>query len=267
MQSRTTAAERRNNFSHARERVDCFARKAKPRRGGTIGCAVPTGLSLLVDRFHGLRPWLKLFRRSAAVRTVLDFRTTLFVLFLLTLASTATAQIKTSKPGQQVERHLPTDWKFREWSLDENVPDDIKRIKVCRTEEVCKMRFKEGVTPRMRIRNLVVPLRYEDENISISEAFIRQVQQALEDLHDKRGVTARFIGYTDSSPLTDRDQQTYGNQLTFSKAMAHRVAEAMREKLGSTVTDRRYSIESDGRGSTHPVADNDHRSRCCSGGL
>jgi flagellar motor protein MotB len=169
----------------------------------------------------------------------------------------AATPFQTSRPGEQVERHLSSDWKFREWSLDTNVPDDdtqdVKRIKVCRTEAVCKMRFSEGETPRTRVRNLVMPLRYEDENVSISEAFIRQVRQALDDLLDKRGVTARFIGYTDDAPLTGRDEQTYGNQLSLSKAMAHRVAEAMREKLGLPAA----AIESDGRGATHPVADNE----------
>src|SRR5262249_50144349 len=129
----------------------------------------------------------------------------LLVGLLLITAATAGAQIKTARPGEQVERNLSSDWKFREWLLNANVADDIKRIKVCRTEEVCKMRFKEGETPRMRVRNLVVPLRYEDENISISEAFIRQVRQALDDLQDKRGVMVRFIGYTDDAPLTGPD--------------------------------------------------------------
>src|SRR5439155_1678942 len=39
------------------------------------------------------------------------------------------------------------------------VADDIKRIKVCRTETVCKMRYKEGQERRARVRNLVVTLR------------------------------------------------------------------------------------------------------------
>src|SRR5439155_349226 len=111
--------------------------------------------------------------------------------------SATAGQIKTAKPGEPVERQLSGDQKFREWSLDANVADDIKRIKVCRVEDVCKMRFKEGETPRMRVRNLVVPLRYEDENIPINEAFTRQVQQAVDNLRDRQGVTVRFIGYTD----------------------------------------------------------------------
>src|ERR1051326_2657043 len=91
--------------------------------------------------------------------------------------STSGSPFKTARPGEQVERHLSGDQKFREWSLDQNVSEDVKRIKVCRVEDVCKMRFKEGETPRTRVRNLVVPLRYEDENIAISEAFTRQVRQ------------------------------------------------------------------------------------------
>jgi flagellar motor protein MotB len=133
------------------------------------------------------------------------------------------------------------------------VSEDVKRIKVCRVEDVCKMRFKEGETPRTRVRNLVVPLRYEDENIAISEAFTRQVRQALDDLRDKVGVTVRFIGYTDNAPLTGRDEQTYGNQESLSKAMAYRVAMAMQEKLRLPAS----AIESDGRGATHPVAANE----------
>jgi flagellar motor protein MotB len=166
---------------------------------------------------------------------------------------TPSGQIKTAKPGEPVERHLSGDEKFREWSLDADVAGDIKRIKVCRVEDVCKMRFKEGETPRMRVRNLVVPLRYEDENIPVSEAFTRQVRQALDNLRDKRGVTVRFIGYTDDAPLTGRDQQTYGNHLSLSKARAQRVALAMQEKLGLSTS----AIESDGRGPSRPVGSNE----------
>src|SRR5437899_8939997 len=169
-------------------------------------------------------------------------------------AFSATAgQIKTAKPGEPVERQLSGDQKFREWSLDANVADDVKRIKVCRVEDVCKMRFKEGETPRMRVRNLVVPLRYEDENIPVTEAFTRQVQQAVDNLRDRQGVTVRFIGYTDDAPLTGGDEQTYGNHLSLSKARAQRIALAMQEKLGLPGS----AIESDGRGDSHPVAANE----------
>ncbi|PYU29453.1 MAG: flagellar motor protein MotB [Acidobacteria bacterium] len=177
----------------------------------------------------------------------------LIVGFLMMSASAAAGQVNMAKPGEPVERHLSSDQTFREWSHDSNPTDQTKVIKVCRVETVCKMRYREGQTPRTRVRNLVVPLRYEDENIPISDAFTKQVRQAFYSLRDNQGVTVRFIGYTDDAPLTGRDESTYGNHLSLSKARAHRVALAMQEILGLPAS----AIESDGRGASHPLASNE----------
>src|SRR5215470_3208170 len=128
---------------------------------------------------------------------------------LITTAPLGVGQVNT---GEQVERHLSSDQTMKQWSLEANRTDNVKRIQVCRVETVCKMRYKDGQTPRTRVKNLVMPLRYEDENVPISDAFTKQVQQALNNLRDKQGVTVRFIGYTDDAPLTGRDESLYGNQ-------------------------------------------------------
>jgi len=133
------------------------------------------------------------------------------------------------------------------------IADDIKRIKVCRTETVCKMRYKEGQARRARLRNVVVPLHYDDETTPISEAFTTQVRQALDNLHDKQHVTVRFLGYTDDAKLTGRDERIYGNALSLSKARARRVALAVQDALKLPTS----AIESDGRGSSRPLASND----------
>jgi len=177
----------------------------------------------------------------------------LIVASLIMVAPAGTGQVNMVKPGEPVERHLSSDQTFQEWSHDSNPTDGIKRIKVCRVETVCKMRYKEGQTPRARVRNLVLPLRYEDETVSISDAFTRQVRQALENLRNKQGVTVRFIGYTDDTALTARDESIYGSQLALSKARAKRVALAMQQVLGLPAS----AMESDGRGASHPVASND----------
>src|SRR2546422_4530967 len=177
----------------------------------------------------------------------------LIVGFLMMTAPAVIGEVKTAKPGEPVERHLSSDQTFREWSHDSNPTDETKLIKVCRVETVCKMRYREGQTPRTRVRNLVVPLRYEDETTPISDAFTKQVRQALDNFRDKRGVTVRFIGYTDDAPLTGLDESTFGNHLSLSKARAHRVALAMQEILGLPAS----AIESDGRGASHPLASNE----------
>src|SRR5947209_10461788 len=174
----------------------------------------------------------------------------LIVGFLVLTASAGTAQVRTVMPGEPVERHLSPDLKPKEWSLHSDGTDHTKSIKVCRVEAVCKMRFKEGVTPRTRVKNLVAPLRYENEDIPISETFTRQVRQALNNLQDKHNVTVRFIGYTDDGQLTERDQRIYGDQLSLSKARAQRVAQAIKQTLGLPPS----PLESEGRSASQPAA-------------
>src|SRR5260370_30783327 len=113
--------------------------------------------------------------------------------FLLMTAPAGVSQVNTAKPGEPVERHLSSDQTFREWSHDSNSTDKTKLIKVCRAENVCKMRYREGQTPRTRVRKLVAPLRDEDENTPISDAFTSQVRQALDNLRDRRGVPVRLL--------------------------------------------------------------------------
>ena len=177
----------------------------------------------------------------------------LIVGFLMMTAPAGIGQVNTAKPGEPVERHLSSDQTFRQWSHDSDSTDQTKLIKICRLQAVCKMRYREGQTPRTRVRNLVAPLRYEDESTPISDAFSRQVRQALDSLRDKRDVTVRFIGYTDGAPLTGLDESTYGNHLSLSKAIANRVALAMQGILGLPAS----VIESDGRGTSHPLASNE----------
>jgi flagellar motor protein MotB len=133
------------------------------------------------------------------------------------------------------------------------VSADTKRIKVCRTQTVCKLRYMEGQERRARVRNLVVPLRYEDDTTPVSEGFIQQIRQALENLKDKQGVTLRFIGYTDDAPLSGRDERIYGDHLALSKARARRVALAVQDALKLPTS----AVQSEGRGSTQPVASNE----------
>src|SRR2546423_1006742 len=173
--------------------------------------------------------------------------------FLILTAAAGTAQVRTVKPGEPVERHLSPDQKPKEWALQSDGSDHTKSIKVCRVETVCKMRFKDGYTPRTRVKNLVAPLRYENENIPISETFTTQVRQALNSLQDKHNVTVRFIGYTDGARPSERDQRIYADRLSLPKAGPHRVAQAMKEILGLPAS----AIESDGRGASQPVASND----------
>ncbi len=130
---------------------------------------------------------------------------------------------------------------------------DIKRVKICRIEQLCKIRFKEGHSRRAKLKNLVQPLRYEEGMAEIPAKFIQQLKEALFNLRDKSNVQIKFIGHTDNIPLTGRLARIYGEHVALSKAHARRVALAVQ----SVMKLPNRAVDSNGRGSARPIASND----------
>jgi flagellar motor protein MotB len=143
--------------------------------------------------------------------------------------------------------------KAREADDEELVRQEIKQVKVCRMQTLCKLRFKEGAARRARLSNVVAPLHFAEDNVQVTPEFIEQIRKALNNLRDKTGVVVKFIGYTDQVTLTGRDERIYGDLLALSKARAHRAALAVQEALKLPGT----AVTSDGRGATAPLAPND----------
>jgi flagellar motor protein MotB len=144
----------------------------------------------------------------------------------------------------------PTDSVAREEVI---VAHDLQRIKVCRVETVCKLRYLEGHGRRARVQNLIAPLHYGEDAIDVSSAFVGQVEQALRNLRDKDNVVVKFVGHTDSTPLGGRTDRIYGSHDGLSKARARRVALAVQEALNLPTA----AVDSDGRGSERPLASNE----------
>jgi len=133
------------------------------------------------------------------------------------------------------------------------VPHEIRRVKVCRMETVCKLRYIDGHARRARVQNLIPPLHYHDESIEVSPQFVDQVRQALENLGDKGNVVIKFVGYTDDQPLAGRTERIYGDHIGLSKARARRVALALQEDLELPTA----NVQSDGKGAAKPIGSND----------
>ena len=132
------------------------------------------------------------------------------------------------------------------------VPREVNRIKVCRTETVCKLRYKEGHAHRARVKNLIAPLHYDDGMLGISQTFLQQVAQVRKNLQNKKNVLIKFIAYTDNTPLVGRQKRIYGTHLGLSKAVARRVELAVQDALVFPDT----AVDSEGKGATRPVATN-----------
>ena len=132
------------------------------------------------------------------------------------------------------------------------VTREVNRLKICRTETVCKLRYKEGHAHRARIRNLVAPLHYDEGVLTVPPEFQQQIRHALRNLGSKQNVVVKFIAYTDNLPLLGRDERIYGDHVGLSKAVARRVALAVQDQLALP----NPAIEAEGRGAAQPVASN-----------
>jgi flagellar motor protein MotB len=132
------------------------------------------------------------------------------------------------------------------------VPHEIKRIKVCRMETVCKLRYIDGHARRARVQNLIAPLNFDEETIDVNANFIERVRQGFENLSGKQNVVVKFVGYTDDAPLTGRTVRIYGDHTGLSKARARRVALAVQDGLSLPTA----VIQSDGKGTSRPLGSN-----------
>lgn len=133
------------------------------------------------------------------------------------------------------------------------VESKIKRVKSCRIETVCKVRYKQGHSRKARLKNLIPPFVYDEGVGNVSDKFIKDLKEALHNLRNKKNVQIKLIGHTDNLPLTGRLGRIYGNHTALSKAYARRIALAVQEKMKLP----NKAINSDGKGSSWPVASND----------
>ncbi len=163
-----------------------------------------------------------------------------------------------TEKGRQLNRRVEVQVWYDEISekpteKEVMVPSEVHLIKVCRTETVCKLRYKEGHSHRARIKNLIPPLHYDKGMIGVPEEFLQQVRQAMNNLRGKQNPVVKIIAYMDNLPLEGRDRRIYGNSIGLSKAVARRVTLAVQDDLDLP----NAAIESEGRGASRPIASND----------
>ncbi|NIQ91881.1 MAG: OmpA family protein, partial [Deltaproteobacteria bacterium] len=133
------------------------------------------------------------------------------------------------------------------------VPREVNRVKICRTETVCKLRYKDGHSHRARVKNLIPPLHYDKGMMGVSEEFLQHVRQAMKNLRGKQNIVVKLTAHADNIPLKDRDKRIYGDPVGLSKAVARRVALAVQDDLNLP----NEAIDSEGKGTSQPVASND----------
>ncbi|HEY5777007.1 MAG TPA: OmpA family protein, partial [Xanthomonadales bacterium] len=164
----------------------------------------------------------------------------------------------TTEKGRQLNRRVEVQvWhdEIGEKQVEKQVivPREVNRVKVCRTETVCKLRYREGHAHRARVKNLIQPLHYDKGMLSVPDEFLQQVVQAMKNLESKQNLVIKCIAHSDNLPLKGRDARIYGDALGLTKAVARRVSLAVQEDPGLP----NVAIETEGRGASQPVASND----------
>ncbi len=155
--------------------------------------------------------------------------------------------------NRRVEVEVWYDEAAQGTALDEVlVEEQFRRVKVCRIEEVCRLRYVDGNERRTRVQNVVAPLRFAEEAVEVTPAYLEQIREAIANLSDRHNVLVKLIGYTDDAPLSERNERIYGDHAGLSRAQARRVALAVQEGLGLATT----AVESDGRGTARPLGSN-----------
>ena len=164
----------------------------------------------------------------------------------------------TTEKGRQLNRRVEVQVWYdeigeKQVKKEVIVPHEVNRVKVCRTETVCKLRYRDGYAHRARIKNLIQPLHYDKGMLSVPDDFLQQVAQAVKNLDSKQNLVIKSIAYTDNTPLKGRDKRIYGDAVGLSKAVARRVSLVIQENMGLP----NGAIEAEGRGALQPVAPND----------
>ena len=168
------------------------------------------------------------------------------------VASSATEE------GRQLNRRVEVEVWYDEISEKQVekeviVPRDVNRVKVCRTETVCKLRYKDGHSHRARVKNLIAPLHYDEGFADVPDVFLGQIRHAFANFNGKQNLVVKFIAYTDNIPLKGRNERIYGDKTGLSKAVARRISIAVQEAMRLSNS----AVESEGRGASQPIASND----------
>lgn len=160
---------------------------------------------------------------------------------------------QTGAPGTSTEGRLTSDRPLTPWLVDPALlgvdadagsPESVGRVKICRTETLCKLSYKEGQRHRARLKNPVPPLLYSGTQAQLSEPYLQQLSSVYTQLRGRGNIRIRLIAYSDDAPLSADETAVYGDHNGLAKAVARRAAVA----LGDALQLPEGVVESEGRG-------------------
>lgn len=115
-----------------------------------------------------------------------------------------------------------------------------------------KPRYKRVRTTTQFADEYIEPVRFASGKSDIPDSYLATLSELLDRYQGKQNLRVRFIGHTDSQPLSARAAQKYVDNQGLSEARARQVAEFVTRKLGLDA----QMVETVGRADREAVASN-----------
>ncbi len=109
----------------------------------------------------------------------------------------------------------------------------------------------ERVVRRLHTRR-IEPVRFESGYSYIPDGYLDRLRELIDGYRDAENLRVRFVGHTDTQPLSPRAQAIYGDNQGLSEARAEEVARWVAAELGLAAD----TIETEGHAYRRPVASN-----------
>ena len=114
------------------------------------------------------------------------------------LPTAALASVEDSPLGSSVERHLPGDEQYTQWTRDPN------RLATQQGDELATREVAVTTPETIKLQNVVPPIHFESGVAEVPDSTVAELRAALERVRDEHNVRLHLVGHADNQPLSPR---------------------------------------------------------------
>jgi len=162
------------------------------------------------------------------------------------LPAVALPDVEQAPIGEAVERHLPGDEQFMQWTRDP------ERLAIEAGDRLATRDVLVAEPETIKLTGVVPPIRFESGVAEVPDSTVAELRDVLERVRHRMNVRLNLVGHADSQRLSPNLAQRYGDNEGLSRERAGEVAELLQKALGLPPEAISYQWAGDSR----PVATN-----------
>ena len=156
----------------------------------------------------------------------------------------AFAEVAQAPLGEAVERQLPGDEQFMQWTRDP------ERLATQAGDELATREVVVAAPETVKLQNVVPPIHFESGVAEVPDSTVAELRKALDRVRDKKNVRLHLVGHADTQPLSPSLAERYGDNEGLSRERAGEVAELFQAALALPPE----AISYEWAGASQPVA-------------